>query len=379
MANGGLLAGIMNPAQVDVLGSMDKGRERQAKQMAGEILGEQIGGKIGALANLNPEMGIKIAELTNTPINDKGRIDNLLGTNIMVSQLWDAGHKDEALRTLEKQINFTESKTHEKAEALRLAYDDLSAGGQGESGQGFLAVGRKINPLNKPVSAKDKALTEETKAKTEKLKAETTNLITPTVKTEDQLKINELKLKIQNQKALVTERNQKAVNAAEQKDQTSMAQAFEAGGAITNIDDLLKDDAFEDIYGVGDKFIPTIWSGAVALEAKRDQVVGLLSLESRQKLKGQGTISEGEAKTLAQSATVLANPGIDEVTAKNELVKVRSIFKRAEQRAMKNPAAKAAIEEDRRQNELLKRLPEGSYSNGDGTFTMPNGTIVEPE
>ena len=40
---------------------------------------------------------------------------------------------------------------------------------------------------------------------------------------------------------------------------------------------------------------------------------------------------------------------------------------------------KAAIEEDRRQSALLKQLPEGSINNGDGTFTMPNGTIVEPE
>jgi hypothetical protein len=216
-------------------------------------------------------------------------------------------------------------------------------------------------------------------AKTAKLQAETTNLITPSVKPEDMLKINKLKLEIQNQEAVVTERKQQAINNAEQRDQTSMAQAFEANGAIENIDSLLKDDAYLDIYGVGDNIIPTFWSGAVALEAKRDQVVGLLSLESRQKLKGQGTISEGEAKTLAQSATVLSNAGIDEVTAKNELIKVRGIFKRAEQRAMKNPAAKAAMEEDKNQREILSRLPEGSLNNGDGTFTMPSGAIVEPE
>jgi len=193
------------------------------------------------------------------------------------------------------------------------------------------------------------------------------------------LQLKELKLKIANQEQVVIDRKEKAVTLAKQKDRTSIAQAFEAQGAIENIDDLLKDDAFEDIYGVGERFIPTILSGSVALEAKRNQIVALLGLESRQKLKGQGTISDSESKALADSATLLGNPGIDEVTAKRELRKVKKIFQRAVTSASKNPAAKAALTKESENRAILTSLPEGSFDNGDGTFTLPTGEIVEPE
>lgn len=148
-APGMLLAGIANPAQVDVLGAMDKGKERQATDMAGDILGQSIGGQIGKLAKIDPDKAIKVAELTNTPVNDKGRIDNLLGTVITTTKLWDAGLTDDALSTLQKQIDFTEAHTGVPADKLRLAYDSLAAGGTDESGQGFLSVGRNIDPSNK--------------------------------------------------------------------------------------------------------------------------------------------------------------------------------------------------------------------------------------
>ena len=108
MANGGLLAGIMNPAQVDVLGSMDKGRERQANQMAGNMLGDSLGGQIGKLARLSPEKAMAYAKATNTPTDDMGRIENLIGMQIMVAKLWDAGDKDNAMSTMLRQIQLTE-------------------------------------------------------------------------------------------------------------------------------------------------------------------------------------------------------------------------------------------------------------------------------
>ena len=60
--------------------------------------------------------------------------------------------------------------------------------------------------------------------------------------------------------------------------------------------------------------------------ALRDQVVGLLSLENRQKLKGQGAITDSEAASLERAATVLSNVSISDTLAKSELERVREIF-----------------------------------------------------
>ena len=168
MANGGLLAGIMNPAQVDVLGSMDKGRERQANQMAGNMLGDSLGGQIGKLARLSPEKAMAYAKATNTPTDDMGRIQNLMGTQIMVAKLWDAGDKDNAISTMQKQIQLTEERTGQEATNLRLAFADMQAGG-GEVFNNFLIGGRSLDPTNKQPNAKDQSIIDLNKAKTDDL------------------------------------------------------------------------------------------------------------------------------------------------------------------------------------------------------------------
>jgi len=75
----GLMDAIINPAQTDVLGALDKGRERQATDLAGELLGQTIGGKIGQLARLSPDKALAFAKATGTPLTSKGRIENLMG------------------------------------------------------------------------------------------------------------------------------------------------------------------------------------------------------------------------------------------------------------------------------------------------------------
>ena len=165
MDNGGLLAGIMNPAQVDVLGSMDKGRERQADQMAGNMLGDTLGGQFGKLARVSFDKAMAYAKATNTPTTDMGRIQNLMGTQIMVAKLWDAGDKDNAISTMQKQIQLTEERTGQEATNLRLAFADMQAGG-GEVLNNFLAGGRSLDPTNKQPSAKDQSIIDLNKAKT---------------------------------------------------------------------------------------------------------------------------------------------------------------------------------------------------------------------
>lgn len=103
---------------------------------------------------------------------------------------------------------------------------------------------------------------------------------------------------------------------------------IDTSAALNNIDQLLSGDAYQSIYGKIDAKIPDLLRSQDSLDAiaLRDQVVGLLSLESREKLKGQGTITDSEAASLERSATLLANPNLSNNLAREELERVRSIF-----------------------------------------------------
>jgi len=133
---------------------------------------------------------------------------------------------------------------------------------------------------------------------------------------------------------------QKKLDAAGRKEEAgAVAAVNDAVTAIDAIDGLLADENYKSIYGGVQGRLPTITQGSLDAEAKRDQVVGLLSLESRQKLKGQGTITDQEAATLERSATTLANPNISDEAARKEINRVRKIFTQAKSRALKNKSA----------------------------------------
>ena len=108
----------------------------------------------------------------------------------------------------------------------------------------------------------------------------------------------------------------------------AVAVDFDVDAALGNIDKLLSGGAYKSIYGRGEKFYPEIFRSQDSMDALalRDQIVGLVSLESREKLKGQGTITDSEAASLERSATILANPSISDKLAKAEIERVRSIF-----------------------------------------------------
>jgi hypothetical protein len=249
-------------------------------------------------------------------------------------------------------------------------------------GQGDTEALNNLNTLDmsfsgQAVSAKDQSSIDLNKARTDEITDKLTNRQPADEKTG--LELERLRLQIANENASAEARKVKASEAVQQKDSTAIAKAFDSVAAIDAVDSLLADNGYKNIYGVADQFIPTIMPKAVGQEALRNQVVGLLSLENRQKLKGQGTITDSEAKTLAESATILGNPGISEDMAKRELTRVKAIFSRSLKQSVKNPIAKAAIDKEMEVKRLLTTLPEGSINNGDGTFTLPTGETVEPE
>ena len=143
----------------------------------------------------------------------------------------------------------------------------------------------------------------------------------------------------------------------------------EANTAISTIDGLLKDDQFKVAFGKIDGSKPDLLrsQSAIDVKAQVEQVTGLLSLESRQKLKGQGQISDSESKTLEKSATVLANPNISDDLARKELRKVRNTFESAADRSRLKPET---IQQEQ-QSQPQQQPSSGSFtSTGGVSFTV---------
>ena len=83
-------------------------------------------------------------------------------------------------------------------------------------------------------------------------------------------------------------------------------------------------DAVRDIYGSVDSKFP-VWARGDderMAQALIDQVVEILAVDERGKLKGQGQITEGETKMLRESLTVLTNMGIGDSDMEEEVARL---------------------------------------------------------
>lgn len=360
MANG-LLGAIANPQQANVVGQFQLGQQQGLQQeqqefalqqqqqqiakqeevnrLASEILGQTTGGKLAELANVDPQVAIQIAQGLGIPLDQPGRLKNIFGTAQMADAIAKGAGPEAALSFIERQrtiLKASQIETPIMDTLIDQFAQDPVAGTEGLAE--FVQAGKEAGILK----GFGGQVSDLEKAKTAKLKAETAQIEAKTLNRPEaeQLKVQELKLKIQNQQAIVEERKQKAITAATGRDQAAIAQVIDADSALNAVDDLLKDNKFKAIYGLGEDFIATILPGSVAAEARRDQLVGLLSLEARGKLEGSGAISDFESRTLGNSATILSRPGISEKEAGKELKRVRFIFEKARKKALKNPAAK---------------------------------------
>jgi hypothetical protein len=124
------------------------------------------------------------------------------------------------------------------------------------------------------------------------------------------------------------------------------ARRKEADAAIESIDTLLDGDRFSKAFGKVVTSTPELLRSQESIDAIADvnQIKGLITLESRQKLKGQGTITDSEQKILAQSATVLDNPLISDERARRELRKIKRVFEDASDRNQLKRETKDRIE-----------------------------------
>ena len=134
--------------------------------------------------------------------------------------------------------------------------------------------------------------------------------------------------KIESQRVTIDETKAKNIEARDSAINSKNARRKEADDAILQIDNLLTDDRFTNAFGKLVTTTPELLRRQISIDAIADvnQIKGLITLESRQKLKGQGTITDSEQKILAQSATVLDNPLISDDRARRELRKIKRVF-----------------------------------------------------
>ena len=103
------------------------------------------------------------------------------------------------------------------------------------------------------------------------------------------------------------------------------------------------------IYGRGESFYPEIMRSqeGIDLLAQRNQFVSLLQLAAAGKLKGQGTVTDSERKTLKDSATVLDNLNISPQLARKAFNDAMNILEK-----------KVAPQESQQQTPTTRQRPK---------------------
>lgn len=151
------------------------------------------------------------------------------------------------------------------------------------------------------------------------------------------------------------------------------ARRKEADSAIGQIGNLLQGDRFSSAFGKVVTSTPELLRPQASIDAIADvnQIKGLITLESRQKLKGQGTITDSEQKILAQSATVLDNPLISDERARRELRKIRKVFEDSSDRNQLKPETRDRIEAEADSQAINNQ----QFKQGQ-TATGPNGQKI---
>jgi len=197
------------------------------------------------------------------------------------------------------------------------------------------------------------------------------------------VKVGEVKRLEEESKAIAQDIESKRINIDEtkfkNKEKRSQvinaknARRKEADSAIIQIDDLIKGDRFSQAFGKVVTATPELLRTQNSIDAIADvnQIKGLITLESRQKLKGQGTITDSEQKILAQSATVLDNPLISDDRARRELRKIKRVFEDASDRNQLKRETKDRIEaESAEEVDAVSQFQDGQ------TATGPNGEKI---
>ena len=123
---------------------------------------------------------------------------------------------------------------------------------------------------------------------------------------------------IEKGQAEVEKKQREAADAAK----SDAAQTISVQDALAVAKDLRNDPELPNIFGSFQGAIPSVRQGSVDAEAKRDRLINMLKVAERGKLKGQGTISDFEAKMLGDAISILNNPRIGDKAALAEVDRV---------------------------------------------------------
>lgn len=137
----------------------------------------------------------------------------------------------------------------------------------------------------------------------------------------------------------------------------------------------LSEGDLDKIYGFGESIYPDFLRSetGVTLQARRDQLVGLLKLAGRGQLKGQGTITDAEQATVAQAATILSNPNISPKAARAALDEAMGIiYRSAGKEFATTPSQTPSLPPTNKQGWQLM-----TDANGNKAYVGPNGEIEE--
>lgn len=110
--SGGLLQNIGNPQIADIPGKFrlgqQQGREDKSRELAGEILGATLGGKLGDLSKVDPKAALFLAEKTGIPANDKQRQEAFVGTMQILHTIATTTGIEDAKQFLAEKINMNQ-------------------------------------------------------------------------------------------------------------------------------------------------------------------------------------------------------------------------------------------------------------------------------
>ena len=207
----------------------------------------------------------------------------------------------------------------------------------------------RVDALNKALGAEVTQTGAKEQAKSDVKVGEVTTL--ESVSKEAKLDIEQKKVTLDETKAKNQEARDTAIN-------TKNARRKEADSAIVQMDSLLEGDRFSNAFGKVVTTTPELLRRQESIDAIADinQIKGLITLESRQKLKGQGTITDSEQKILAQSATILDNPMISDEKARKELRKIKRVFEDSSDRNRLKRETKERIEIEANEQSNLNSL-----------------------
>jgi hypothetical protein len=386
---------ILNQKAPDILGSFREGQEfakgQQVKQLAGEALQAGGGERLQELIGLDPEVGYALADAIGA--RNAKELNSFVRDARIVDSLFKSGSVGQAKQFIEQSLA-TAVNLGQKGDSQRNLLNILNNNGLNAAGNqvnAFLATFEKskqetssnqdrdrlLNDLNSDnpdvVRSAEIALKLKPGAgnDTAAIRAATDPVLGDQItrqQSNEASGIERARLTVQGQLApgvaadtttatrkaidkttsgaLDISTNQLALDEAKRNREAEIikstsaktAALAEADGAIDRIDGLLSKNRFTFGFGKSVILTPDLAKSQTSLDviAELDQIRGLVSLESRQKLAGQGTISDSESQTLEKSATVLSNPLISNSLARSELIKIRGVFEGSKKREALN-------------------------------------------